>query len=85
MDVEFAPGAQVEIPGMVQISASCEPTVQWKSLDLCSPFLNITFYVLCFGIFILVYPYVEIDFRLLFSLIEFKINAQLQKLSEITF
>lgn len=69
--MEFAPGDQVEIPGMVQICIFCEPAIKWKYPDLYSPVLKIMSSVVCLWYLYICVLYVEIEFKLLFHEITF--------------
>ena len=70
--MEFAPGDQVKIPGMVQICIFCEPAIKWKYLDLCLPVLKIMSSVVCLWCLYTCVLYIEIEFKLLFHEITFK-------------
>lgn len=69
--MEFAPGDQVKMPGMVQMCTFCEPTIKWKYLDLYLPVLQIMSSVLCLPCLYTCVLYVAIEFRLLFHEITF--------------
>lgn len=70
--MEFAPGDQVKIPGMVQICIFCESAIKWKYLDLYLPVLKIMSSVVCLWCLYTCVLYVEIEFKLLFHEITFK-------------
>lgn len=71
VDMEFAPGDQVEIPGMVQICIFCEPAIKWKYLALYLPVLKSISSVVCLWCLYVCVLYVEIEFKLLFHEITF--------------